>query len=108
MNILTAIIILAMIILGLAVLGSVVNLLWFLLIGLVIGALARLVIPGDTPLSILSTTGYGVAGALLGGVLADWAELGGLLSFLISIAVSALLIWLLSSATGRNERVDTF
>ena len=44
---------------------------WFLLVlalfGLIVGAVARLLIPGPTPMSALATMGAGVAGALIGG-----------------------------------------
>jgi uncharacterized membrane protein YeaQ/YmgE (transglycosylase-associated protein family) len=37
-----------------------------ILIGLVVGAIARLLVPGRQPLGILGTLAIGVAGALLG------------------------------------------
>jgi len=44
------------------------NLLWFILtalfIGLVVGAIARLLIPGPTPMGLLGTALAGVAGAI--------------------------------------------
>ncbi len=47
--------------------------LWFILIllgvGLIIGALARLLLPGPDPMSIPQTWMLGVAGSLLGGFL---------------------------------------
>ncbi len=47
------------------------SLLWFLLVlalfGLIVGAIARLLVPGPTPMGALATMGAGVAGALIGG-----------------------------------------
>ena len=44
------------------------NLLWFILIalftGLVVGAIARLLVPGPTPMGLLGTAVAGIAGAL--------------------------------------------
>ncbi len=57
----------ALIVIGWLVVGLALKLLWWALIGLVIGALARLVLPGKQNLSILATAGAGVAAALLGG-----------------------------------------
>ena len=56
-----------------------------LLGGLVIGALARLALPGPDPMSIPATIGLGVAGTLLGGIigyliLGHWG--GGLLALI--------------------------
>jgi uncharacterized membrane protein YeaQ/YmgE (transglycosylase-associated protein family) len=38
--------------------------------GLVVGALARLALPGPDPMGILATIGLGLAGSLVGGVVA--------------------------------------
>ena len=43
----------------------------WLIIGLVAGALARLLVPGRDPMGWLATIVLGLAGALVGGVLAD-------------------------------------
>ena len=42
------------------------SLLWTALIGLVVGSLAKLIIPGKEPGGIWITMGLGIAGALLG------------------------------------------
>jgi uncharacterized membrane protein YeaQ/YmgE (transglycosylase-associated protein family) len=36
------------------------------LVGLVVGAIARLLVPGRDPIGVLGTLGVGVAGALVG------------------------------------------
>jgi len=43
--------------------------LWTLIIGLVVGAIAKLLMPGRDPGGIIVTMLIGVAGALLGGLL---------------------------------------
>jgi uncharacterized membrane protein YeaQ/YmgE (transglycosylase-associated protein family) len=43
--------------------------LWMLVIGLVVGALAKLVMPGDDPGGIIVTMLLGIAGAFLAGLL---------------------------------------
>jgi uncharacterized membrane protein YeaQ/YmgE (transglycosylase-associated protein family) len=74
------------------VVGLVFKLLWWALIGLVIGALARLVLPGRQEVSLLATAGAGIAAALLGGIVADVLDVGSVLQFLIAIAVAAGLV----------------
>lgn len=69
--------------------------------GLVIGALGRLVVPGPNPMSILATIGLGVAGALVGGLIAAALSLGWLLTILLEVALAALLVWLVSGRTRR-------
>jgi uncharacterized membrane protein YeaQ/YmgE (transglycosylase-associated protein family) len=47
----------------------VLSILWFLLIGLVAGLLARAIVPGKDSMGLLATVLLGVAGSLAGGVL---------------------------------------
>ena len=72
------------------------------LTGLVVGALARLAVPGPNPMSIGLTIVVGVAGALLGGLIAAALGLGWLLTILLEIALAALLVWLVSNRTRRT------
>jgi uncharacterized membrane protein YeaQ/YmgE (transglycosylase-associated protein family) len=48
--------------------------LWLIIViaieGLIVGALARLALPGPDPMGILATIGLGLAGSFLGGVMA--------------------------------------
>jgi uncharacterized membrane protein YeaQ/YmgE (transglycosylase-associated protein family) len=89
-------------IVGIAVLGLVLKLLWFVLIGLVIGALARLVIPGQQQIGLLATALYGIGGSLIGGIIAHALDLGGVLSFLVAVGVAAALIALIDGAQRRR------
>jgi uncharacterized membrane protein YeaQ/YmgE (transglycosylase-associated protein family) len=43
---------------------------FLVLFGLVVGALARLALPGPDPMGIFATIGLGLAGSLLGGIVA--------------------------------------
>ena len=43
------------------------HLLWVVIIGLIVGALAKLIMPGKDPGGIIVTILLGIAGALLGG-----------------------------------------
>jgi uncharacterized membrane protein YeaQ/YmgE (transglycosylase-associated protein family) len=61
--------------------------------GLLIGALARLALPGPDPMSWLATLGYGLAGSLVGGFASRLLHVPPLLDLLIAIACAALLIW---------------
>ena len=84
--------IIAVLVLGWIVVGLAFKLLWWALIGLVIGALGRLVLPGRQEVSVLATAGAGVVAALLGGILADVLDVGSVVQFLIAIAVAAGLV----------------
>jgi uncharacterized membrane protein YeaQ/YmgE (transglycosylase-associated protein family) len=65
---------------------------WLLIGGLIIGALARLVLPGPDPMSWLATLGYGIAGSFIGGVIGRILGLGNL-GLLLGVACAAGPIW---------------
>jgi uncharacterized membrane protein YeaQ/YmgE (transglycosylase-associated protein family) len=79
-------------VLGLAVVGVALKLLWWALVGLIIGALGRLVLPGDQGIGWLGTIAAGVLGAILGGVLGDALGGNGLLELVLAVGVAALAI----------------
>lgn len=63
--------------------------------GLIIGALARLAVPGRDPMSIWLTIALGLAGSFVGGVLARLLglEAGGGLLFAVLGAVLLLILY---------------
>jgi uncharacterized membrane protein YeaQ/YmgE (transglycosylase-associated protein family) len=89
---------LLLLVLGFVVVGLALKLIWWALIGLVIGALARLVLPGKQTISLLWTALAGVAAALLGGIVAHALDLGGFLQFVVAVALAAGFIALLSGS----------
>ncbi|MEM9386201.1 MAG: GlsB/YeaQ/YmgE family stress response membrane protein [Pseudomonadota bacterium] len=59
------------------------------LLGLIVGALAKFLMPGKDPGGILVTIGIGVAGAFVGGYLGTLLGVGGVGGFdLMSIAIA--------------------
>jgi uncharacterized membrane protein YeaQ/YmgE (transglycosylase-associated protein family) len=90
--------IIVILVLGWVIVGLAFKLLWWALIGIVIGALGRLVLPGKQAIGWLATIGAGVAGALLGGIIADALDVGSIIQFVIAVAVAAGLIALLGGA----------
>jgi uncharacterized membrane protein YeaQ/YmgE (transglycosylase-associated protein family) len=95
-------IVLLLLLLGGWVVGLGLALLGYAITGLVIGALARLIVPRTEGLGILATILYGIAGSLLGGILSDAFDVNGLVSFLLSIVVAALLIAIFSAGAPRR------
>lgn len=51
-------------------------LIWGLLAGIIIGPLARLVLPGKQNISLPMTIVVGAVGAILGGLIAGWLGVG--------------------------------
>jgi uncharacterized membrane protein YeaQ/YmgE (transglycosylase-associated protein family) len=75
-----------------AFVGGVITLLWWMLTGLVIGAVARLIVSGTGGMGVLSTILAGIAGAIGGGLIASALDLGGLLQFIIAVLVAAVVV----------------
>jgi uncharacterized membrane protein YeaQ/YmgE (transglycosylase-associated protein family) len=61
--------------------------------GLIVGALARLALPGPDPMGILATIGLGLAGSFVGGVIA-WVLIGHAGGIIFSILAATLLLYL--------------
>ena len=97
------------------------ELIWFiivlLVVGLIVGAIARLLVPGRDPMGLLGTAVLGIVGSFIGGflgyiLLGRDAEDGALqpAQFLGSLigAVIALLVWrAISNRGGRGRRSFT-
>jgi len=80
----------------------------FLVAGLVIGALARLIKPGKQNLSLLVTLLLGLVGSVIGGLIAQLFGTGGIfelniLGFVLAVIASVLLIGVAESASGRSR-----
>jgi uncharacterized membrane protein YeaQ/YmgE (transglycosylase-associated protein family) len=88
--------VIVLVVIGVAVIGFVLKLLWWVLVGLLIGALARLLIPGRQAMGWLMTALVGIGGSILGGIIAHALDLGGFVQFLIAVVVAALLVLLVS------------
>lgn len=73
----------------------------FLVVGIVVGVLARLVVPGRQAIGAVLTVLLGIVGAVVGGLIAAAAGLGSVLQFLVSVAVAALLVYLIGG--GRRQ-----
>jgi uncharacterized membrane protein YeaQ/YmgE (transglycosylase-associated protein family) len=82
----------------------------FIILGLIAGAIAKAILPGDDPGGIFVTMLIGVAGALIGGVIASALNIGDLGDFfdigtwLIAIAGSLLLLVVYRMVAGRGRR----
>jgi uncharacterized membrane protein YeaQ/YmgE (transglycosylase-associated protein family) len=67
--------------------------------GLIVGALARLVLPGRDPMSVWQTIAVGVGGSLLAGIVAAllFDRTAG---FLLSLAFAAGIVYLIRRSRG--------
>ena len=78
-----------------------------LLIGLVVGALAKLIMPGRDPGGALVTMVLGVAGAFIAGVLGHavgWYQIGQGPGILASVIGAVILLAIYRVVVGRRAR----
>jgi len=84
------------------------GILGFILLGLIAGAIAKAILPGDDPGGLIVTTLIGIAGAVIGGLIASALDIGDLDEFfdigtwLIAIAGSLLLLLAYRAFAGRD------
>ena len=79
-------------------------LLWECLIGLIVGALAKFVMPGKDPGGIFITMAIGIAGsvgATFLGQMIGWYKQGQSAGFIMSILGAVLILWLYRLIRGR-------
>jgi uncharacterized membrane protein YeaQ/YmgE (transglycosylase-associated protein family) len=75
--------------------GKMLHLLWEAIIGLIVGALAKFIMPGKDPGGIIVTMLLGIAGALLAGWLGKvigWYKEGQSAGFIASLIGALILL----------------
>lgn len=73
--------------------GIVLYLIYVAICGLIVGALARLALPGPDPMSYPRTILFGLGGSLIGGIIGRLLGLSAWLDLLLSVAGACALIW---------------
>jgi len=84
------------------------QILGLIVIGLVIGAIARLIKPGRQKLGLLWTLLLGLAGALIGGIIASVLGTGdifelNIIGFIVAVIAAFLLIGVAEAGAGRKK-----
>lgn len=87
---------------------KIMSFIWAVVAGLIIGVLAKLVIPGRQPIPLWLTVILGVVGGLIGNALAGAfgvADTGGIdwIRHIFQIAAAAVLIMVVTPLWGRRH-----
>lgn len=84
------------------------SILWMIVIGFVIGLVARAVMPGRDPAGFIVTTVLGILGAVIAGFLgqaAGWYAQGEPAGFLASVVGALIVLFVYRAAVGRRGTV---
>lgn len=84
----------------------------FIVAGLIIGALARLIKPGKQNLSIAMTLLLGIAGSVIGGVIASLLGTGSIgelniLGFVMAVIAAVLLIGVAEGMSAKTKATNS-
>src|SRR5687768_11410296 len=85
---------------------TTMDLLWMLIIGLLVGAIAKFLMPGNDPGGIIITMILGVVGALVAGFLGrslGWYNAGEPAGFIASVVGAMLLLFIYRMFVGRGR-----
>lgn len=80
----------------------------WIIFGLIVGAIAKLLMPGRDPGGIIVTMALGIAGAVLGGFLGrafGWYGPNDGAGFLMSLIGAVLLLWIYRMVVGRRQTI---
>ncbi|MEN1927498.1 GlsB/YeaQ/YmgE family stress response membrane protein [Luteimonas sp. MJ250] len=81
--------------------------LWIILVGLVVGVLARLIKPGKQGIGIIMTIVLGIVGALFAGWvgrLLGWYAEGEAVGFIASLVGAIVLLFIAEAIKGKRRR----
>ena len=81
------------------------SILWMIVIGLIVGAIAKFVMPGDDPGGIIVTTLLGIGGSVLAGLLGrsvGWYQPGEPVGFLASLLGAIIILAIYRAFIGRR------
>jgi uncharacterized membrane protein YeaQ/YmgE (transglycosylase-associated protein family) len=87
------------------------HVLWMIIVGLIVGALAKLIMPGRDPGGIIITILLGIAGSLVAGFLGravGWYREGDPVGFISSVIGAVILLAIYRFIVGRSAGTGGF
>jgi uncharacterized membrane protein YeaQ/YmgE (transglycosylase-associated protein family) len=87
------------------------HVLWMIIVGLIVGALAKLIMPGRDPGGIIITILIGIAGSLVAGFLGravGWYREGDPVGFIASVIGAVILLSIYRFIVGRTAGTGGF
>ena len=81
------------------------SILWYILVGAVVGVIARVLLPGKENMGWFMTIVLGALGAFLAGLVGQWLgwyTFPSWLGFLAAIVVAVILVWIYARLKGKR------
>ena len=75
-----------------------------IVVGAIIGIVARLLVPGRQSMSAALTVGIGIVGAVVGALIGGAAHLGVTVTLIVEVAVAAVLVWMIAGRSHSTRR----
>jgi len=82
---------------------TVTGIITAIVIGLILGVLARIILPGKQNIPIWLTILVGIVAALLGTFLASYVTTSGLITFLIQLVLAVVGVGVVAGSRGRGR-----
>ena len=82
------------------------HLLWMIVVGLIVGALAKLIMPGRDPGGIIVTMLLGIAGSVIAGLIGraiGWYTAGEPAGFIASVIGAVVILAIYRAVIGRSS-----
>ena len=81
------------------------SIIWMIVVGLIVGAIAKLLMPGDDPGGFIITTLLGIGGSVLAGMVGravGWYQPGEPVGFLLSVVGAIVILAIYRMVIGRR------
>ena len=76
-----------------------------IVVGAIIGIVARLIVPGRQNMSAALTVGVGIVGAVVGAFIGRAAHLSTVVTLIVEVAIAAVLVWLVAGRSRSTRNV---
>lgn len=80
------------------------GIIWTIIVGFVIGVIAKWIHPGKENMGFIMTVLLGIAGSFVGGYLGQllgWYQVGQSAGFIVSVICAVILLWLYGKFTAK-------
>jgi uncharacterized membrane protein YeaQ/YmgE (transglycosylase-associated protein family) len=85
--------------------GNAMGIIWTIIVGLIVGVVAKLLLPGKENMGMIMTIVLGIAGSLVAGMVGQalgWYEAGEGAGFIASVVFAIIILVIYGKFKGKN------